>query len=296
MQDYVLSCESTADVSKEKFEEMGVEHICFHFYLDDVDYRDDLGESIPFPDFYTAMVNGADTRTAAIGAGDYEVFFRQFLEQGKDVLHCCLSSGISGTVQAAEIAATTLREQYPDRKIYVVDSLTASSGFGLLMQLLSDKRAEGMDIESLHSWVEENKLRLGTRFFSTDLTFYIKGGRVSPVSGFVGNVLGICPLLYMDYAGKLIPGEKVRSKKKVIKRIVDRMLEEVKDGTEYAGKVFISHSDCLEDAQAVAALIKEKMPNVQEPEIYWIGTTIGSHTGPGTVALFYECGGNRIEG
>ncbi len=295
MHDYVLSCESTADLSAQKLQEIEVEHICFHYYLNDVDHPDDLGATMPFPEFYQAMVDGADTRTAAVGTGDYTVFFRKFLEQGKDILHCCLSSGISSTYEAACIAADDLRAEFPGRRIYVVDTLNASSGFGLVMQIMSDKRAAGAGIDELHDWLEANKLCVAARFFSTDLTFFIKGGRVTPTAGFVGNLLGICPLLYIDHAGKLIPGEKIRSKKKVIKRIVERMVDECDGGEDYTGRVFISHSDCEDDAKAVAALIKERCPKAHEPEIFWIGTTIGSHTGPGTVALFYETAEPRKE-
>lgn len=289
MSDYVLCCESTADLSEEKFRQIGVEYVCFHYYLDDKDLPDDLGKSMAFPDFYQAMVDGADTRTAAVGTGDYVAFWRPFLEQGRDILHCSLSSGISCSYESACIAAEQLRAEFPERSIYVVDSLNASSGFGLLMQKLSELRASGLSASELYEWAQANKLSIRARFFSTDLTFYIKGGRVSPVSGFVGNLLGICPLLDVDEKGALVPREKVRSKKKVIKRIVECMLDDVKDGRDYSGKVFISQSACMEDAEAVAALVKEQLPKVQSVEIFWIGTTIGSHTGPGTVALFYEC-------
>ena len=163
-----------------------------------------------------------------------------------------------------------------------------------MMQLLSDMRAAGASIDDAYEWARTNTANVRSRFFSTDLTFYIKGGLVSPVSGFVGNLLGICPLLEIDEEGKLIPVEKVRSKKKVIKRIVECMLKDCKGGAEYSGKVFISHSDCLEDAQAVAALVAEQFPKAQPAEIFWVGTTIGSHTGPGTVALFYESDGHVV--
>ena len=294
MDNYVLSCESTADLSAEKFREIGVEYVCFHYYLDGRDLPDDLGVSMAFPDFYQAMVDGADTRTAAVGTGDYVAFWRPFLEAGRDILHVSLSSGISSTFESACIAADQLRAEFPERTIYVADSRNASSGFGLMMQLLSDMRAAGASIDDAYEWARTNTANVRSRFFSTDLTFYIKGGRVSPVSGFVGNLLGICPLLHIDEEGKLIPVEKVRSKKKVIKRIVECMLKDCKGGAEYSGKVFISHSDCLEDAQAVAALIAEHFPKAQPAEIFWVGTTIGSHTGPGTVALCYESDGHVV--
>lgn len=288
MPDYVLSCESTVDLTADKLKELDVEYICFHFYIDGVEYPDDLGQTIPFDEFYKAMEDGADTKTAAIGAGEYEQFFRKFLEQGKDLLHVSLSSGISGTVESARMAAESLSEEFPDRKIYVVDSLAASSGFGLLMQALSRKRAEGLGIDELHEWAEAHKLDDWHWFFSSDLTFFIKGGRVKPISGFVGNMLGICPLLNVDSLGQLVPREKVRSKKKVIKRIVEKMEETADKGRDYDGPVFISESACMEDARAVADLVEERFPKMEgKVEIYSIGTTIGSHTGPGTVALFF---------
>ncbi len=204
------------------------------------------------------------------------------------MLHLCLSSGISGTYNSACIARDSLQEKYPGRKIYVSDSLAASSGFGLLMDTLADKRDAGMDIDTLYAWTQENKNRLQHWFFSTDLTFYIKGGRISKTSGFIGTVLSICPLLHVNFKGRLIPKEKIRTKKKVIERIVEQMEQNAQDGLNYAGKCYISQSACLEDAQAVAALVEERFPHLNgKVEIYPIGATIGSHTGPGTVALFF---------
>ena len=158
MSDYVLSCESTVDLTPEKIQELGLECIFFHFYINGVEYADDLGQTIPFDKFYQAMKDGAETKTAAIGTGEYEKFFRGFFEQGKDVLHVSLSSGISGTVESARIAAESLADEFPDRKIYIIDSLAASSGYGLLMQALSEKRAEGMSLDELSEWAEAHKL------------------------------------------------------------------------------------------------------------------------------------------
>lgn len=288
MSDYALSCESTIDLTIDKVKEFGLEYIPFHFYLDGVEHPDDLGQSMPFSEFYQSMVDGAETKTAAIGVGEYEAYFRTFLEQGRDVLHVTLSTGFSSTYDSACTAAESLRAEFPERTIYIVDSLGASSGYGLLMVTLSEKRAEGMGIDELHEWVEANKLRMHYEFFSTDLTFYVKGGRVKPVAGFVGNLLNICPLLDMDEEGHLIPREKVRSKKKVMKRIVEKMVGYADGGTDYDGRVFISESACMDDAKEVAALVEKTFPHMRgKVLISSIGTTIGSHTGPGTVALFF---------
>jgi len=288
MNDYIISCCSTADLSKEHFEQRSIQYICFHYELDGKQYSDDLGQSISFDDFYTAMQNGADTRTSQINAEEFEEYFEPFLKAGKDILHLCLSSGITGVVNSANIAKDNLLERYPDRKIYIVDSLAASSGFGLLMDKVADLRDEGMDIDTLHKWVEENKIKLQHWFFSTDLTFYVKGGRVSKTSGFVGNMLNICPLLHVDGEGKLIPKYKIRTKKKVIEAIVEQMKTYADNRMEYADKCYISNSFCYGDARAVADLVEKNFPNLKEKVlINNIGTTIGSHTGPGTVALFF---------
>lgn len=288
MEKFILSCCSTADLTKEHFIQRNIHYICFHFELDGKQYPDDLGESIPFPDFYKAMQQGADTKTSQVNVTEFEEYFEPFLKQGKDVLHVTLSSGISGTYNSANIAKDSLLEKYPDRKIYILDSLTASSGFGLLVDKLADMRDEGKDIDEVYHWAMENRLKLQTWFFSTDLTFYVKGGRVSKTSGFVGNLLNICPLLNMDSQGKLIPRQKIRTKRKVIQAIVEQMEQFAENGFDYDGKCYISHSACIEDAKAVAALIEERFPNLNgKVEINDIGTTIGSHTGPGTVALFF---------
>ena len=256
MAEYYLSCSSTADLSKERFEQRNIRYICFHFELAGRDYLDDLGQSVPPETLYRRMSEGADTKTSQITIGEYEEYFETMLKEGKDVLHLTLSSGISGTYNSACIARDELSVKYPERKIYVVDSLAASSGYGLLMETLADMRDSGMELDVLHDWVNENRLRLQHWFFSTDLTFYIRGGRISKTSGFIGSVLSICPLLNVDFEGRLIPREKIRTKKKVIERIVEQMEANAQDGTAYAGKCFISQSDCMEDAKAVAALIE----------------------------------------
>ena len=288
MGDYIISCCSTADLSEKHFLERDIHYICFHYELDGVSYPVDLGKTMYIDDFYKAMSEGADTKTSQINADEYEKYFEGFLKQGKDLLHVTLSSGISGTINSALIAADNLKEKYPDRKIYIIDSLAASSGYGLLMDKVADLKDAGMGIDELKNWIEDNKLRVNHWFFTTDLTFFIKGGRVSKVSGFVGNLLNICPLLNVDYQGKLIPREKIRTKKKVIAETVNKMVLNADNGTDYSDKCYISMSACIEDAQAVAKLVEEKFPKLNgKVLINNIGTTIGSHTGPGTVALFF---------
>jgi len=295
MNDFVLSCCSTADLSKEHFEKRDIKYIYSHYELDGVQYPDDLGQTMPFDKFYQAMADGADTKTSQINADEFEEFFEPFLKEGKDILHLCLSSGITGVYNSANIAKNILEEKYPERTIYIVDSLAASSGYGLLMDKLADLRDGGMGIDELCKWAEDNKLKMHHWFFTSDLTFFVKGGRVSKTSGFVGNMLNICPLLNVSNEGKLIPRYKIRTKRKVIEATVKRMEELAENRLDYNGKVYISNSACYEDAKAVADLIESKFSNLAEKVlINSIGTTIGSHTGPGTVALFFW-GDERID-
>ena len=292
---FVLSCCSTADLSKEHFEQRNISYICFHYELDGVSYPDDLGQTMPFDKFYQAMVDGAETKTSQINVEEYTAYFRSFLENGQDVLHVSLSSGISGSCNSANIAANLLREEFPERKLFVVDSLGAASGYGLLMDKLADLRDEGMTVEAVAEWAEKNRLKLQHWFFSMDLTFFVKGGRVSKASGWFGTVLKICPLLNVSFEGKLIPRIKFRGKQKAIEGIVQKMEELADDRLDYSGKAYICHSACYEDAKAVADLIESKFKKLNgKVEINSIGTTIGAHTGPGTVALFFW-GDERVD-
>ncbi len=283
---YVLSCCSMADMSKEYYESRDIRWIPFHYLIDGVSHRDD--QSMPIKAFYNAMRNGAMTGTAQISTGEFIEYFSSFLDKGLDVLHICLSTGISGVYNSACIARDDLAAKYPDRKLLVVDSMGASSGYGLIMETLADMRDEGKSIDELYAWIEAHKLEMRHWFFSTDLTFYIRGGRVSKTAGFFGTVLHICPLLDVDGQGKLQPREKLRGKKAVIRRIVDKMEATAADGLDYDGKCFISQSDCYDDAKAVAELIETRFKKLNgKVRINDIGTGIGSHTGPGTVALFF---------
>ena len=295
MSDFILSCCSTADMPKSFFEERNVAYVCFHFNMDGKDYPDDLGESMPFPEFYKRIEEGAQPTTSQVNVDEFTNFFEPFLKEGKDILHVSLSSGLSGSFNSASIAARDLMEKYPERTIKVVDSLGASSGFGVLMTYLADLRDEGKSLTEVYDWAEKNKLRVHHWFFSTDLTSYKRGGRISATSAMVGTLLGICPLLNMDNEGHLIPRKKIRTKKKVIEELVNMMKEHVEDGPDYKGYCYISNSACEEDAEKVRDLVEAYCPNLKgKVLINSIGTVIGSHTGPGTVALFF-LGEERVD-
>ena len=291
MAEYILSCCSTADLSREHLMSRSIPYVCFHFFLNDEEKIDDLGVTVPPKVLFDAIRAGVSARTAQVNADEYEAFFRPFLQEGKDVLHVTLSSGISGTINSAQAAAAVLREEFPERKIYIVDSLCASSGYGLFMDRLADLRDEGMTVDELRDWAEANKLRLNHWFFSTDLTQYIRGGRVSKTAGFVGGLLGICPLLHVNNLGQLEPVSKIPSRKLVRREMLKKMEAQAENGLEYSGKCYICQSDIMEDARKVADEIESRFPHLNgKVQIYPIGGVIGCHTGPGTVALFFWSG------
>ena len=288
MTKFELTCCSTADMSREYFEKRNIPFVCFHFRMDGVDYPDDMGLSMPIDEFYKRIEKGALPTTAQVNIAEYSEFFRPILESGKDIVHLTLSSGISGSYNSCMIAAEELKAEFPDRKIIIIDSLAASSGYGLLVDFAADLRDSRLSCEEAAKIIESKKNNLHHWFFSTDLTSYYRGGRISKTSMVMGNLLNICPLLNVNNEGKLIPRKKIRGKKKVIDEIVKCMEEHADNGINYNGKCFISQSACLEDAKKVSALVEEKFKNLNgNVVINNIGTVIGSHTGPGTVALFF---------
>ena len=294
MSEYVLSCCASCDLNPEWMKRRNIPYAYFNVTLDGLSVKDDMGLSFSPRELMKKMEEGADAKTSQVSLGEYQAYFEDFVKEGKDILHVTLSSGISGTYNAACTAAKMVMEDYPDRKIVIIDSMAASSGYGLLMDYAADKRDEGLSLDELAAWIEENKLNMVHWFFSTDLKYYIKGGRISKTAGTIGQALSICPLLNVDYEGKLIPREKIRTKKKVVKRIVEKMIEEADGGINYTGKVFLSDSD-TELGDAVQALIVETFPQLKgRISRFDIGCTIVSHTGPGTVALFFK-GKKRID-
>ena len=289
MSDYIISCCSSCDLDRTIMQERDLSFINFHVLVDETTYPDDMGLSLPSEKLFQMMIDGAQTKTSQPSMGEFLEYFESFLREGKDVIHVSLSSGISGAYNSACAARDELKEKYPDRKLYVVDSLAASSGYGLIMTAMADRRDEGMSLEDLHVWVEDHKLNLHHWFFSTDLTFYIRGGRITKVEGFVGQLLKICPLLNVDYKGRLTPREKMPGRKKAIRRAVQKMKEFAQDRENYSGACYISHSMIDEDTALTARLIEEAFPKLKDGkvQIFPIGATIGAHTDPGTIAVFF---------
>ena len=289
MSDYVLSCCSPVDLTPAWLEERSIRSVPFNYVLDGVWHKDDFGKTIAPKELYRRMLAGEDASTSQVGVGDYTTYFRSMLDQGLDVVHVTLSGGLSSTYNSAHIAAESLKDEYPDRTIYLVDSLCASAGYGLLMDRMAELKAEGMDAAALAAWAKEHRLEVNHLFCSGDLTFFVKGGRIKPLAGMVGSLLKICPLMHVDTTGSLEVKEKIRTEARCRQAMLEKMAELAEGGTSYSGKVFISNSECLDSATELACSIIEKFPNIADGDahIFDIGATIGVHTGPGTVALFF---------
>lgn len=284
MENYILSCCSTMDLRKGWAEERGVNLIYAKFFLEGEEFRDDFYESISQDKLFERMLSGEKSQTTQVNTEEYIGSFRKYLEQGQDIFHICLSSGVSGTFNSCHIAKDILLEEFPERKIEIVDSLMASCGYGLLVDKACELKKQGLDMETLRIEVEKWRNRLHGYFFTSDLRFFIQGGRVSKAAGFIGGLLKICPVLKITEEGKLKPIEKARGKKQAMENILSKMEKEGYLSTE---KCFISHSACPLDAKKLAESIRDRFHPEGNIEIFDIGGTIACHTGPGTVSSFF---------
>lgn len=290
---YILSCTSGIDIDRNLIKDNNIECINYKFSLNGTEIDDDYFQSLSEDKFYEELVNGSEIKTSQVGYGRYLEFFEELLKQGKDIIHIGLSSGITGDTQTAMSVANELNEKN-EHKIYVVDSTCCSTGYGMFVLMVAKKRDEGLSLEELLKYIEETKYTIHHWFISTDLTFYVKGGRISNVEGFFGKALKICPLLCVNYEGKLTPYEKIRTKLRAIEGQFEKMKEYCKDGDDYSGEVYIYDSHCREDANILKDMISEHFKNVKEIHMMSIGPSVGAHTGPNTISLSFV-GRNRNE-
>ena len=292
MNNYIISTSTTADLTEEYLASHDVSIIPLSYIIDDVEYPKPDGTQHKIEEIYKMLREGVVIKTSMINAAAYEEYFRAFLNEGKDVIHVELSGGISGSAANAMVTAEKLRKEFPERKIIVIDSLCASRGLGLLVDYMLKLRDKGATIEEVADFAENNKLKLIHWFTVDDLDFLRRGGRVGSVTAFLGGMLKIKPVMNVNNAGKLIPLFKARGRKKSIIAMVDEMKKDIvnPDGQT----VFICHGDCIEDAEFAKKLIMEAFPGITDVQIGYTGSVIGSHSGPGTLAIFYM-GKGRFE-
>ena len=282
MGNITLVTDAGCDLSPELLNEWNVKcsYLTYTFENDDKIYSN-LDMSVK--DFYTKMRNGEVAKTSGVNPDDFKVLFEEELKAGNDIIYMGISSGLSVTFNSAKIAAEELKEEYPDNTIYLIDTLCASAGLGLIVYLAKEKRAEGMSAKEIADYLNDISPDMAHWFTVDDLVYLKRGGRVSATTAVIGGILNIKPVMHVDDEGHLINMFKARGRKQSIKMLADKYTEYVKDKT---APMFISHGDCLEDAQALADIIKEEH-GVEVSLITDIGASIGAHSGPGTLALFF---------
>ena len=285
MSDFVILTDSSADLGADMVRELDVQVLPLSFILDEHTYQNHPDNREMDPHVFYERLRGGDVATTnAVNVAQYTEALEPLLQAGRDVLILAFSSGLSTTYNSSLIAVKELQAKYPDRKLFTVDTLCASLGQGLLVWYATQARARGGSIEEVRDWIEEHKLNLCHQFTVDDLYFLKRGGRISSATALVGSMLHIKPVLHVDNEGHLINTGKVRGRQAALKALVDRMEHTAIDSGSLT--VFISHGDCLEDAQMVADMVKKRF-GVQEVYINYVGPVIGAHSGPGTLALFY---------
>lgn len=285
---FTLSCCSTVDLPYSYMESRDISVLFYTYVVDGVEYDDDMGrDPEALPRFYRFIREGKLPQTSQINVAAYMEFFERLLQKG-DLLHIAFTSGQSGSVHNAFLAAAELRAKYPERKLVVIDSLCSSSGYGLLVDSAADLRDQGKSLEEVEQWVLAHRNRVHHQFFSSDMTQFRRTGRVSGAAATVATVLNICPIMRLDDTGSIKAYSKVRGKKKAVEVTVETMAQCAEGGADYDGKCFVCHSQCPQDAQLLIDAIEQRFPRLKgRIRLCDIGTIIGSHAGPGTVAVFF---------
>jgi DegV family protein with EDD domain len=284
MNPYVLFTDLSCDVDPEILRDWGVSYVSLtHHFVDDPE-KEYNNDDYPVKQFYDEMRHGRIAKTSAVAKEVFLEAFKEILDNGSDILYLAFSSGLSSTYANSMLAASELQPLYPDRKILISDTRSASAGMGLLVYIAAEKKKAGESIDALFEYVESQRFHLCHWFTVADLKYLKRGGRVSAAAAFIGGVLSIKPVLHMDDPGHLIPVTKVTGRKNSILKMADKYGELSIDPEN--GTVFISHGDCVEDAEYLAAVLKERH-GVEVKLITYVGGVIGAHSGPGTLALFF---------
>ncbi len=287
MTDYIIYTDSACDIDVPSLKEWEVKHISLSLTFED-EGKVLLNDEVEPVAFYNRMREGAVAKTAAVNTESFKRAFEEDLKAGKDILYIGFSTGLSTTCNSAAIAAKQLAEVYPNNRVVCVDTLAASAGQGMLVYLAVQKRNEGMSLDEVAQYLEDNKLNLCHWFTVDDLVYLKRGGRVSAAAAFVGGVLGIKPVMHVDNDGHLVPVFKARGRKASLKGLVDKFGETVIDKN---GPIFICHGDCDADVETLKEMLKEQH-GAEVDKVVYTGPVIGAHSGPGTIALFF-LGTNR---
>ena len=282
---FTLSCESTVDLTLDYLTKRNIPALAYTYTVDGVEYADDMRSGNGLAVFYNQLISGKQPTTSLINTERYMEFFRAILSKG-DMLHICFCSGLSQSASNAIKAGELLKAEFPNRKIYVVDSLCACVGYGLFVDSIADLRDKGKDIDFLYKWAQENRLRVQHQFFSTTLTYFKRSGRISGPAAIFGNLLKLCPIMHLNGNGKIIAYAKVMSETKAIAKTMEEIAKKIENGSEYDGKLWIGHSDYISSANKIVEQLKVAYPKA-DIRVFDIGPVVASHCGPGTLALFF---------
>ena len=284
---FQLSCESTVDMPYREIAARDISVIPFTYQVDGEEFTDDMGrDPKALPRFYRFLSEGRFPTTSQINEFRYEEYFESLLQKG-DVLHISFTSGMSASVNNAIAAAENLCARYPSHKLLVIDSLCASSGYGLLVNAAADLRDKGKSVDEAAQWVNENRLRVHHQFFTTDLQYFKRSGRVSGTAATLSSILSICPIMRVNQYGRILAYDKVRGKNAAIRETLRAMEAHADGGVNYSGICHVCHSNCPEDAEKTKEMILARFPKIREVRVYDIGVIIAAHTGSGTVSIYF---------
>lgn len=294
MADYIIATSSTSDLTRDWLDEHGVPFIPYTYTVGDDLYEDDCREENRAA-VYAGMRKGDILKTSMINEVMYGDFFRSLLKDGKNVIFLDMSQKMSVSYGNAMRAAEIVRSEFPDQKLYIMDTLCISGGLGMLVQNMVSRMENGMSFDEVIEWGEANKLKIAHRFTVDDLNYLKAGGRVSNASALLGSILNIKPVLYVPDGGTLDVAKKVRGRKTAVKEISESVIRDLSAIDCTGTEIHILHADCLNDAELLSSEIRSALPMVGKIEITSLGVVIGAHCGPGLLTIFYFCGGRTPE-
>ena len=283
---YTVTCESTCDLPFEYLQKRNCNVLIYSYYIGSEEFSDSMWRRKPALFQLYENIATQKVTTSQLNVQQYEDFFRAQLEQG-DVLHLAFSSGLSQSVNNAKKAAENLAAENLQHKVVVVDTLCGGGGYGMFVDAVLDERDKGVDFATLCNWAEENKYHLHSYLFSTNLAHFRKSGRINGLTAFIGNLLGICPVMYVNDEGKILAQDKTLSERRAMDRMLANMEKKADDGANYSGKVWIQNSNCFALATQTRLALQERFPNVSDVHMLEVGTVMACHCGPGTVAIYF---------
>ena len=282
---FTLSCESTTDLTLHHFNKRNIPVLPYTYVIDGQEFVDDMREGNGLALFYNLLTSGKHPTTSLINEEKYLDFFRPLLEKG-DLLHVAFSSSLSHSASNAIRAAETLKKEFPNRKIFVLDSLCACVGYGILVDMMADLRDEGKTVDEIYEWANANKLKVHHQFFSTTLTYFHRSGRLSGPAALIGNILKLCPIVRLNANGKMIAYAKVMSENKALAKLLADIAPLIKNGADYDGRLWLAHSNYVSMATKAVAELKQTYPKA-DIRVFDIGPVVASHCGPGTLSIYF---------